>query len=85
MNNIIRQMKLTAKAENARARKAWGTIGGADDFGKYGRSLVLPPKAEKIETLLAEGKSRKDIANVLKISYQGVADYISRYNLGTGK
>jgi hypothetical protein len=81
MNNMIHQMKLTAKAENARARKTWGTIGGADDFGKYGRSVVLPPKAEKIEALLGEGRSRRDISNILKITYQGVSDYIARYNL----
>ena len=81
MNNMIHQMKLTAKAENARARKTWGTIGGADYFGKYGRSVVLPPKAEKIEALLVEGKTRRDISNILKITYQGVSDYIARYNL----
>lgn len=81
MNNMIHQMKLTAKAENARARKTWGTIGGADDFGKYGRSVVLPPKAEKIGALLGEGKTRRDISNILNITYQGVSDYIARYNL----
>jgi len=81
MNNMIHQMKLTAKAENARARKTWGTIGGADDFGKYGRSVALPPKAEKIGALLGEGKTRRDISNILNITYQGVSDYIARYNL----
>ncbi len=81
MNNMIHQMKLTAKAENARARKTWGTIGGADDFGKYGRSVVLPPKAEKIEDLLGEGKTRRDISTLMGITYQGVSDYIARYNL----
>ena len=81
MNNMIHQMKLTAKAENARARKTWGTIGGADDFGKYGRNVVLPPKAEKIEDLLGEGKTRRDISTLMGITYQGVSDYIARYNL----
>jgi len=80
MNNMIHQMKLMAKAENQNVRRHWGAF-GSDGFGKHGPNMILPPKAEKIEALLGEGRSRRDISNILNITYQGVSDYIARYNL----
>jgi|TARA_R110000744_G_scaffold11753_5_gene35618 hypothetical protein len=77
MENIINEMKRTAKKENDRARKLWGSFGSHG----YGRSFVLPPKAEKIQLMLKENKTRKQISKIMNISYQGVSDYIARYNL----
>ena len=77
MENIINEMKRTAKKENDRARKLWGSFGSHG----YGRSFVLPPKAEKIQLMLKENKTRKQSSKIMNISYQGVSDYIARYNL----
>ena len=62
MENIINEMKRTAKKENDRARKLWGSFGSHG----YGRSFVLPPKAEKIQLMLKENKTRKQISKIIK-------------------
>ena len=79
MNNMIHQMKLTAMAENLNVKRHWGAF-GSDDFGKHGSKMILSPKAKKIKELLSEGRSRKDISNILNMTYQDVSDYIARYN-----
>jgi|TARA_R110000803_G_scaffold86403_1_gene152739 DNA invertase Pin-like site-specific DNA recombinase len=82
MNNMVKQMILTARAENAQARKRWGGV--ARTLGGHGRKIVLPPKAEQIGKLLDEGMSRRDVANTMGVTYQTVTSYMDRYNLGTG-
>jgi len=79
MNNIIHQMKLTAMAENLNVKRHWGAL-RSDDFGKHGSKMSLSPKAKNIKELLGEGRSRKDISNILNMTYQDVSDYIARYN-----
>ena len=80
MNNILEQMMLTAKAENAQARKRWGGV--ARTLGGHGRKMILPPKAEQISKLFAEGMSRRDVAATMSMTYQSVTSYMDRYNLG---
>jgi len=80
MNNMVKQMMLTAKAENAQARKRWGGV--ARTLGGHGRKMALPPKAEQISKLLDEGMSRRDVAAAMSMSYQAVTSYMDRYNLG---
>ncbi len=50
-------MKRTAKKENDRARKLWGSFGSHN----YGRSFVLPPKAARIQLMLKENKTLKKV------------------------
>lgn len=80
MNNMIHQMKMTAMAENLNVKRHWGAF-GSDNFGKHGSKMIMSTKAKKIKELMDEGRSRKEISTLMGITYQGVSDYIARYNL----
>lgn len=74
--NLFRQM---AKAESAEARKLWGHQPKPNSGTK--RTQALPPKGMQMEQLFNEGKTRRQVAEEMSMTYQSVTSYINRYDI----